>query len=270
MKIDWVTDIHLDFLTIRKIEDFAYKLNASSSEAVVVTGDISNGRDFVGNMKAVAKHMKKPFYFVLGNHDYYYTSFADAAKQVNDLCTKYPNFICLDNSGVVELSSNSCLVGNSGFYDAQSGTIDRSFLLHDFTTIQDLFTNQHRLKDKCKEIAEERANQAIEDLTKAANKYEHIYFATHVPPFVESSWYEGKLSEPYARPWFTNVTLGNKLLELASTYPNVKFTVLCGHTHHEAAYFPLANLAVYTARADYYFPGISHTFEICKPFYPEE
>jgi hypothetical protein len=109
---------------------------------------------------------------------------------------------------------------------------------------------------KCKQIAESMVPAAKLRLTLAAQTYKNVYFATHVPPFPDSCWYEGKRSSLDALPWFTNLSFGNLLADVASDYPDVNFTVYCGHTHGAGEYQHFPNLMVYTGAAEYEYPAI--------------
>lgn len=69
---------------------------------------------------------------------------------------------------------------------------------------------------------------------------------THVPPFPEACWYEGKQSSPDWLPWFTCVAVGDVLREHARAHPQTSITVLCGHTHGRGEYRAAENLLVRT------------------------
>ena len=256
MELGWITDPHFDFIKHQNIVAFAKHINNLKMDAVVITGDISNGRDLSRNLRTFAGFYRNPIYFLCGNHDYYYSSLALTTEVIHECCSEFSNLIFLDEAGVIELTGDTALVGNSGFFDCKAGDPNSEFQMSDFTLNMVLKRSKIGIRNTCREIAESMAPVARLALKNAANLYKNVYFATHVPPFTESCWYQGKPSEPYALPWFTNLTFGMMLTDVAEAYPDVNFTVLCGHTHGAGEYQHLPNLKVYTGAAEYEYPAI--------------
>lgn len=262
MKLAWISDCHFDFVLIDTVKAFAQQVSRYGADAVLFTGDISNSRTLTYHLSGFASTFPGKIYFTLGNHDLYHSNLGAVLKACNKLCSNTTsNLVFLDYAGVQALSDTTCLVGNMGFYDAKAGSKNSNFVLSDFHLNNDL-RSAVSIPKKCKDLAEGMAIQAKADLILAANQYSTVYFGTHVPPFVESSLYEGKMSEPNAQPYFVNVTFGEMLLEVACLYPDVNFKVFCGHTHHAAEYQPLQNLVVYTAYAEYYYPAVWKILEV--------
>ena len=52
-------------------------------------------------------------------------------------------------------------------------------------------------------------------------------------------------------PFFASKVTGDVLIEIAEQNKNVKFLVLCGHTHNKALFKPCDNLIVKTGSAEY-------------------
>ena len=71
MRIAWITDIHLDFLSPGGVEAFLGRLRAEEPEAVLVGGDIGTASTFPTFLTTMAEWLERPIYFVLGNHDFY-------------------------------------------------------------------------------------------------------------------------------------------------------------------------------------------------------
>jgi len=82
---------------------------------------------------------------------------------------------------------------------------------------------------------------------------------THVPPFKEACWYQGKMGNDDWLPYFACKATGDVLLEMAQVRPDCHLTVLCGHTHHSGTIQMLPNLYVKTGSAEY---GQPHVEEI--------
>jgi hypothetical protein len=97
-------------------------------------------------------------------------------------------------------------------------------------------------------------------------RYEHVIFATHVPPFPEASVDpSGKRSDGHALPWYCNVTLGWAIDAVAAAYPHRRLTVLAGHCHGAADVRIAPNLRAITGAARYGTPSVSGVIEIDAP-----
>lgn len=70
MKFLWITDIHLNFVSLDKRKQFYQGLK--DGDAIVISGDIAEAPSIAKILSEVADHVGKPIYFVLGNHDYYH------------------------------------------------------------------------------------------------------------------------------------------------------------------------------------------------------
>mgnify|MGYP002064648301 CR=1 FL=1 len=96
----------------------------------------------------------------------------------------------------------------------------------------------------------------------AAGRFEQVIVLTHVPPFPETAWHEGRHSEPDWQPGFTCRAMGEELLAAAAQNPDTMFTVLCGHTHGEGEVAVLPNLTVLTGGAEYRQPEVQRVFDL--------
>src|SRR5215213_9460740 len=85
-----------------------------------------------------------------------------------------------------------------------------------------------------------------------------IILATHVPPFREACWHQGKISDGDWLPHFTCKAVGDVLLEIMKENPDHKLTVLCGHTHGGGEAQVLPNLKVLTGAARYGRPALQN------------
>ena len=85
---------------------------------------------------------------------------------------------------------------------------------------------------------------------------------THVPPFREACWHEGRISDDNWLPHFTCKAVGDALLEAMAAAPDHRMTVLCGHTHGGGEAQVLPNLRVLTGDARYGQPVIQRILGI--------
>ena len=71
MKAAWLTDIHLNFLDNDQIDGFLQMLSKESVDCFFMSGDIGEADTIIDYLKRVESILSRPFYFVMGNHDFY-------------------------------------------------------------------------------------------------------------------------------------------------------------------------------------------------------
>ena len=82
MRLVWITDPHLDFVTDDQARAFCARTNSVSPDAVVVTGDIATATTIGPALDLLGDSLEAPLYFVLGNHDFYGGSVAGVRDAV--------------------------------------------------------------------------------------------------------------------------------------------------------------------------------------------
>ncbi len=262
MRLLWATDLHLEFTDDFLLQRFLSLLASTPCDAIVLTGDISSGRALKQHMLGLAAAGKsKPIYVVLGNHDFYHSSFAQVGGVMEEVCgtAEAPNLKELGHGEVIPLGEQSALIGHRGWGDGRGGLGSRSDVeLNDFRLITDLHSDTKRqLFAKLASLGKASANYFRETLPVALAQYDHVWIATHVPPFECAAWHEGANSDPEYLPHFSNVSAGEAIREIAEHYPAKRITVLCGHTHSSGTAFPAPNIRVLTGGAVYGSPRIA-------------
>lgn len=259
--IAWVTDPHFDCLPSGGSKAFGegVREDVPGLTHVVISGDLANFENYDAFLKQFQEGVGVPVYFVTGNHD----AWNGSIKRMRAKSKKTPGW--LPQEQLVQLADKVVLVGHDGWYDARWGHPETSLvLLNDFFMIQELKPfSGHFLFLKLREIADSFAAEAqglLEGALQAGNK--HIVFATHVPPFPQAAWHEGKISDGHWLPWMSSKAMGDVLDALAYENPDVRFTVLCGHTHGKGVYHHARNMVVYTGESEYRSPRISKVFTI--------
>lgn len=268
MRLAWATDIHLNFLDLAGRREFLEPIG-NQADALLVTGDIADGRTLTGVLDQMAFTLKMPIYFVLGNHDYYHSSIARTRAEVAQLVAEFPSLIYLSQAGVVEMTPTTALVGHDGWGDARLGDFERSNVrLNDFELIDELrLWRGMRVLDKpalavnLRALADEAAAHLRDVLPRAAARFSRVLVATHVPPFREAAWYKGSPSADDWLPYFSCKAVGDVLLEVAQANPSCRITVLCGHTHGGGEVQMLENLRVLTGPAMYREPVVQQVLE---------
>jgi len=271
MRLSWLTDIHLNFLEEDLRQNFYQEIIYSECDGVLISGDIAEATSIAELLKEMAHYIKKPIYYILGNHDYYRGQVDQVRNEMTELTNKDKNLFWLPASGIQILNENTILLGQDGWADGRLGDYQNSPVgLNDSRLISDLFQKKilgknHVLK-KMQELADEDAKKLNDDLEFAVGKNPNkIIILTHVPPFRESCMHLGKISDDDWLPYFSSKVTGDVLMNVANKNSGIEFLVLCGHTHSSSHYQPLDNLCVKAGAAEYYRPQVQEVIKIyCK------
>jgi Icc protein len=252
MRLAWVTDIHLDFLGESSLERFCRGVADTGADGVLVGGDTAQAASLERMLRLMSLRIRKPIWFVLGNHDFYGGSIADVRQRARNL--SHPGrLVWLGAVDAVELTSTAALVGHDGWGDARLGDhAGSTVVLNDFLRIGDfIHVDKPELGCRLAELGDEAAAHLRRVLPPALERYEHVLVLTHVPPFRQAAWHLGAISEEDWLPYFSCKATGDVLLEVAARRPDRLVTVLCGHTHSSGFYQPAPNLRVHTGGAAY-------------------
>ncbi|MBK9034865.1 MAG: metallophosphoesterase [Myxococcales bacterium] len=249
----WATDVHLDFVTPRELDALAAQLAAAGPDGVVLSGDQSTATALVGHLERLAERLARPIYFVLGNHDCYGGSIAEVRARARALTAASPWLRWLPACGPIDLGDGWALIGHDGWGDARAGDPDGSAVeLNDWYQIRELTgldraTRCAALRALGDEAAAHLARAAAAALARAAK----LLVVTHVPPFADACWHDGRRSDDAWLPWFTCVAAGDALRAAMAAHPDARALVVCGHTHGGGQVDVAPNLRVLTGGADY-------------------
>jgi 3',5'-cyclic-AMP phosphodiesterase len=135
--------------------------------------------------------------------------------------------------------------------------------LNDFECIRELRDLQHHeRRDLIGALGVEAARHFERVLPMALSAYRHVLVLTHVPPFKEAAWHDGKISADDWLPFFSCKAVGDVLTAAMTKHPDHKMTVLCGHTHGDGTVRILPNLEVVTGSATYGAPEIQRILDL--------
>lgn len=258
----WLNDIHLNFL---RQPNAAKKFAASlfekypDAKGLIITGDISDGTNLEKHLRELSEGWSKPIYFVLGNHSYYHSSWTKIDTLVTNLVDEIPHLHWL-NQGIHEVDGHT-ICGICGWYDAYHGNSNSNVDLNDFYLIAELLPHS-RFRPLLLEEIRRRAGFEADTLARHLKEAceldnEVIIVGTHIPPYAESAFHEGKPSDREWVPWFSSASTGVTLDRFAEHHPEKKFIVLTGHTHSSGIYQRKENMTVYTGPAVYGLPAVS-------------
>lgn len=258
MKILWATDIHLNFLRTSEVEQFCAQIIEGQPDIVLIAGDIAEAPKLTRYLAMIEQQLPCPVYFVLGNHDYYHGSVASTRSEVEQLTTRFNQLNYLPLSGIVNLTSSSCLIGHDSWADGRYGDYAHSDVkLNDYRLISELSgLDSAELLKQLNAFGDEAAAYFKAILPLALKQYRHVILLTHVPPFQQAAWHEGQSSDDNYAPHFSCKAVGDVLLEVMSEHPDCFLQVLCGHTHGAGVCQKLPNLQVITGAAEYHDPQV--------------
>ncbi|MDA8743131.1 metallophosphoesterase [Rubripirellula amarantea] len=274
-----MTDLHVDHCPREVWSRLCEKIAANNSDGVLLTGDLSQSvlADGDANLSTaaglssrstdvalasalmeLAKQTKGPTHFVLGNHDFYGSSIAQTRRSVADICRSEPRLRYLTDVYDYRLAEGVYLLGEDGWGDATLGDYEGSYVrLNDFVQIED-FTSipSDAWKAKLNQLGRDSADRLSDKIKRLPPDTKHVLILTHVPPLPESCWYEGHTTDENWSPFFVCGEVGKCLLAASQSLPEIQFTVLCGHTHHDGVAQVRDNLIIYTGASVYGHPEI--------------
>ncbi|MGE3819666.1 MAG: metallophosphoesterase, partial [Isosphaeraceae bacterium] len=235
MKLAWLTDIHLNFVTSEVIESLCRDVVATRAEAVLLGGDIAEAPDVTSHLETLAARIQRPIYFVLGNHDFYRGGIESVRESIQALVRRHRGLFWLPDRGVVPLTERTALVGHDGWADGRIGDYERSpLILNDYRLIKEFKDLEETpRRDKLEALGDEAADHLRAVLPLALERFQHVLVLTHVPPFREACAHPGRFSWDDWLPHFTCKAMGDALLEAADAFSERHVTVYCGHVHND-------------------------------------
>ncbi len=279
-RVTWLTDIHLDFVAPGRRTQLVADIRAERPDLVLIGGDIGEAATFASYLESLASDLDCPIAFVLGNHDYYGGSIANVRARARELTQTSDRLSWLPEAGLLALTDDVGLVGHGGWGDARCGEfLGSNVVLNDYLLISEIRTPelsqavdrgsapdisdiisptlQHRLQ----QLGDEAAAHLRSTLTEALERHRQVIVLTHVPPFREACWYEGRTADDNWAPHFVCQAAGQALQGIMHACPDRELLVLCGHTHGAGEAQILPNLRVLTGGAVYREPAVQQTFE---------
>ena len=263
-RLAWVTDPHLNHVSLKAWERWIDAVAAVDAEAIIITGDISEADDVAFQLDRIANELAKPIYFVLGNHDFYRSSIGRTRRRVIEAARDDPRLTYLTDTGPLAFPEGVYLIGEDGWGDATVGDFENSIVrLNDFAMIEDFAGGDPgRWKEQLIELGDQSAGRLAAKIDSLPDNARSVLIATHVPPFRESCWYEGKTTDDNWAPFFVCGRVGDALDRASQQNPARRFTVLCGHTHNKGIANLRDNLIVYTGAAQYGSPELEGVIEL--------
>ena len=253
-RIAWLTDIHLEFVqSTLKIDALCDSVVALAPDCVLLGGDTGIAPNLKHYLLMLENRLQLPIYFVLGNHDFYRGSIQRVRSLTQSLIQTSQWLRWLTIEGVIELTAHTGLIGHDSWADGRLGNgINSQVELNDYFLIDELTGLSPKQRfSKLNALGDEAAHHFRKVLTPALKRFRNILVLTHVPPFRDACWHEGRISDDDFLPHFTCKAVGDVLLSVMRAHPQCNLTVLCGHTHGQGETSILPNLRVKTGGAEY-------------------
>ena len=231
MKICLTTDLHLNrypmFFNRRLLN------RAKKCDALLIMGDITTGLYTEAHLHFLRQFAPK-VYFVLGNHDFYTSSFRETELRASGACVlpEGSNLCWLDEADPIEVSSGVWLMGVDGWYDTALGDSFFMDVNFDRMMIKDLLIKRRR-EDRA-EVISARALASADNFTRKMDMIpanaERIIVATHYPPWMGPI---RSIMDAFWLPQSVNSALADRIIEESKTRrPRTKIEVFCGHVHN--------------------------------------
>jgi predicted phosphodiesterase len=265
MRLCSLTDLHLERVDKQKKAEFLARLRGAEYDAAVITGDISHARGLPVDLEALGEACAPyPLYFVLGNHDFYGSSFDAVDAAVDVVCKRQRNLKHLGHGEIVHLTEKAALIGHRGWADGRAGYGSRTYVpSSDAVCIKDLQGKPNQtVLEEMENLGKASGQYFREILPLALTCYKHIWIATHVAPFKWSAFYDGRLCGPLHLPHYINLSAGGAIRGIAGQFAGKSVTVLCGHTHSPVIFRASDNVTVHAGRARPGHPQVQRIFEI--------
>ena len=243
MRLAWLTDLHLNFVTPGHVDRLCRAVREAGADAVLLGGDIAEAPDVEEQLEGLgperAAGLLRPGQprLLPGEH-------RPRPRRGRGLCARVPRLHWPPASGVIELTTETTLVGHDGWADGRFGDYERSeVFLNDYLLIEELagLDENERLL-RLNALGDEAAAHFRAVLPGALARSRRVIVLTHVPPFREACWHRGRVSDDAWLPHFACKAVGEVLVEAMASHPECEMTVLCGHTHSAGEAQVLPNL----------------------------
>lgn len=251
----WFTDTHLDKVTPWTLSQFILHIRKENPTGIFLTGDISNGALTIKHLQMIATFIKCPIYFVLGNHDYHFSSIEKTHQKIRELCKEYPNLIWVTEAGVIHINDEVAIIGTEGWYDVENGNPTYLRLTFDWFMTEDFrkLPSMEARIEYWRELAAKSAHDISDKLEKALEQgYKNIYILTHFPPWKEATRDVGTVMEKFWLPYNTNLSLGRAIEKTMENHKKKHATILAGHTHTDCWIHVTRNIECKISKAKYY------------------
>jgi predicted phosphohydrolase len=251
----WYSDTHLNSTFPWSKYVMYHAIEKERPKGLFLTGDISNGVLLKHDLSQLAQNINCPIYFVLGNHDYFWSGIDKTHKRVRNLCKTYNNLFWLTESPIIELDEDIGLIGTEGWYDLSLGDSKYIKYTFDWFCIPDFrkMSSMDERFNAFKQMATVSSDFIEKQLISAFDKgYKTIYLLTHFPIFAEATF---DLDSFFGKWWLSyniNYRLGETVKKIMDKNKKKNLIVLSGHVHERQFAQVSRNIISFTSAASYW------------------
>jgi len=311
MKLAWSVDLHLVFLTPTPMQPgdkrsglferlaflgganaetvmaeddltpFLEELAGQSFDALAISGDISEAPKLEWHLRLLEEYLQRPVYFVLGNHDYYHSSFEEVLPRMEKFKNDSKLLHCMECEDWIDLTPTTGLIGHGCWADGRYGDFDFSpSIQNDWKVIEELKQcwnvppgdlMQRRLsaedldREALLDILHTRGDRARDHIERVLidvlGKKDKAILITHAPPFLPAQAHRSARWEDWA-PHAGCKAAGDAILEIMRDLPGKELMILSGHIHASERFNVTPNIEQRIGFAEYLEPRIAEVFEL--------
>lgn len=267
MKFIHLSDIHLNFCSLenpnaskirKKFIDQIYDHISLGAKFILLTGDIAEAPSLTSELFWLSENIKRPIYYLLGNHDIWFSNFDTARFYARSIEQFVPNknLNYLTEKNPIPLEDGVWLIGVDGWYDCRNF---KRNLINDFQNGSEAISDFEFIADLASVAVPEEKLQLVQNIAdmqigwlydkiQAALRKnpKKIIIGTHVPP-VNFKVPDKIENHP---GFYSSRNLMEMLLTQAEQNKEIEFYVFCGHTHW-GGNLELDNLKIYSKVSEY-------------------
>ena len=175
MKIQYMSDLHLEWMEDKRREEFIESLPVVA-DILVLAGDIVTYSSFVKSMTQFAKKWEHVIH-VPGNHEFYGSNRGHINNMAAKVMNRFSNYHYLAND-VVEIEGQK-FVGSTLWFPENAKTFVAMRQMNDYTSIQGFKKNVFGWNKKCVQFLNENVSERSVVVTHHApsKKSEHMKYA---------------------------------------------------------------------------------------------
>jgi predicted MPP superfamily phosphohydrolase len=224
--LQYISDIHLEFLHIEEVKSRARKIIPSAS-IIVLAGDIGNPFGKNNHYELFIEEMSKKFekvFIISGNHEYYHNNINNVEEKIKMITSKYNNVTYLQNS--YEDYNNVRWIGSTLWSQLDNPTkfindvstihnmtVDRYNMLHT-TAVKSIQENIKFSELQCIVITHHMPSYQLIDMKYYDENY-NMWFASHLDNMMKE--YQNKiLGWFYGHTHTVNNTIINGVMTLCN------------------------------------------------------
>lgn len=246
IKVLRLTDLHLNFLSQEELDWFFHDFSKIKVDIVFLTGDIADGNSIKKVLQRFSEFTKTEIYYVLGNHDFHWSSFSKVYSEIKDLS---PKLHLLDVSEPIYLD-DLAIIGASGWFDAgwRKPLLPIVFIA-DWFAIED-FVKIYSYSAFLKEIdslTQVYITSVQRKLKEVLTKVDRVCMLTHFPPT------KIRRKSIFAKWWWDPYDSSKQMYEMIKKEmkknPKKSLQVFAGHIHQNYQEQILPNVHLNIAEA---------------------